>query len=340
VEEQVYRFSDKTGTRIRPFSESALINSHSYSRGLQKAICDFGADHSFGRVNEKLKEHYGIQVPDSAARSITEYHAAQMSGQDIYQKRQAEADVIIGESDGSMVPIVEIPAINAEETEKIDRRKKRTLCWKEARLTLAHAKGSTAHCFAGTLESVEMAGQQLVMCVDRAGAHDKTHVYCIGDGAQWIANQVDEKFGAQGHYLIDFYHLCEYLSAAATCCAPGYEKIWMERQKKAMKENRFTEVLLALRTHLEPAQVEEVNAPVRACYRYIKNRPHQLDYQYAIDNELPIGSGEIESAHRYILQKRLKIAGAWWKLDNAKHMIDLRICRANDKWADYWRKAA
>jgi hypothetical protein len=27
---------------------------------------------------------------------------------------------------------------------------------------------------------------------------------------------------------------------------------------------------------------------------------------------LPIGSGEIESAHRYVFQTRLKIAGGWW----------------------------
>jgi hypothetical protein len=212
----------------------------------------------------------------------------------------------------------------------VDRRKKRTLYWKEARLSLAHAKGSTTPCFAGTLESVDVAGEQLVTCVNRAGAHAKTEVHCVGDGAPWIANQVEEKFGARGHYLIDFYHLCEYLSAAATSCAPGDEKTWMVRQKKAMKENRSSEVLLSLRPYLEPPDVEDSQAPVRACYRYMKNRVHQLDYQYSLDHELPIGSGEIESAHRYVLQKRLKIAGAWWKIGNVKHMLNLRIFRVDE----------
>jgi len=32
--------------------------------------------------------------------------------------------------------------------------------------------------------------------------------------------------------------------------------------------------------------------------RYIENRPGQFDYQNAIKNNLPIGSGQIESAHR------------------------------------------
>jgi len=57
---------------------------------------------------------------------------------------------------------------------------------------------------------------------------------------------------------------------------------------------------------------------------------------------LPIGSGEIESAHRYIIQERLKITGAWWKEENAADMLALRINRANRNWESYWnsRKAA
>jgi len=48
-------------------------------------------------------------------------------------------------------------------------------------------------------------------------------------------------------------------------------------------------------------------------------------------------SGEIESAHRYVIQSRLKLAGAWWKLKNAKSMLALRVCRANGDWDTYWQ---
>ncbi|GEM_PF-2187942 len=34
-------------------------------------------------------------------------------------------------------------------------------------------------------------------------------------------------------------------------------------------------------------------------------------YLGALANELPIGSGEIESAHRYIVQRRLKLPRSW-----------------------------
>jgi hypothetical protein len=304
-------------------------------------VCDFGADHAFGEVNAKLKEHYGITVPTSAPRAITEYHAKQISGREDLQKIAfVKAKQIVAECDGSMIPIVETNPAGNEAVSK-DRRKNKTLCWKEARLTLAHAEGSKSLCFAGTMESVEIAGQQLSQCVLQAGGDKRTKIHCVGDGAVWIANQVEEQFGANGSYLIDFYHLCEYLSAAAVACAgKGDEAAWLTEQKARMKQNRYKEVLNTLYAHIEPRTVEESAAPVRACYRYIKNRPEQLNYKEAIEKELPIGSGEVESAHRYVIQKRLKLAGAWWNIDNAKNMISIRTCRANELWDDYWEKAA
>jgi hypothetical protein len=179
----VYRIG-ASGSRFRPFSERADVGARSYSRSLQRAICDFGADHSFHQVNHKLQEHYGITIPSSAPRQITEYHANHMvEANDLYPPKHAKTDI-------------------------------------------------------------------------------------------------------------------------------------------------------------EPKIVEEGKAPVRACYRYISNRPNQLDYQGAQSQDLPIGSGEVESAHRYVIQKRLKIAGAWWCMRNAKSMIALRVIRANNLWNQYWKKVA
>ena len=68
----------------------------------------------------------------------------------------------------------------------------------------------------------------------------------------------------------------------------------------------------------------------------VENRSDCLDYKAALAADLPIGSGEIESAHRYVLQKRLKISGAWWTLENLGKMVALRVTRVNQAWEDYW----
>ena len=103
-----------------------------------------------------------------------------------------------------------------------------------------------------------------------------------------------------------------------------------------MKAGNLNSVLESLLPHIEAPEIADQNAPVRACHRYIRNRPGQFDYPRAIENGLPIGSGAIESAHRHVIQERMKISGAWWKVDNAEKMLALRTLRANGNWDKYW----
>ena len=84
--------------------------------------------------------------------------------------------------------------------------------------------------------------------------------------------------------------------------------------------------------------MDDSEAPVRQCHRYLSQRREQLDYHRALERDLPIGSGEIESAHRYIVQQRLKRPGAWWRAANADHMLALRLNRANRRWDAYWAR--
>ncbi len=51
---------------------SAGISSRCCSMPLQRAMTDFGADHAFGQVPKKLHEHYGIEMPVSTIRKVTD----------------------------------------------------------------------------------------------------------------------------------------------------------------------------------------------------------------------------------------------------------------------------
>jgi len=113
--------------------------------------------------------------------------------------------------------------------------------------------------------------------------------------------------------------------------------------KDFLKDGCAEKVTEALRPHLEPETTEDRNAPVRRCLRYLISRPGQFDYHEAQRRGLPVGSGEIESAHRYIIQERLKIAGAWWTPENARFMLALRVDRADgyrNRYRESMRRAA
>lgn len=325
----------RLGQQFRPFMASAEVSSRAYSKPLQRVVTDFGADHAFGAVSGKLHEHYGIEIPKSSARKITQHHADIMNNQ---RKETAIPTTSgctqqIGQIDGCMLPIVTVGE------EDGDKRKQRTLHWQEARLALVHQQGCISPKFDATFQkSVDDAGQSLLNCAVAAGFGSQTQMHGVGDGASWIAKQFDGKFGENGSYLIDFYHVCEYLAEAAKVCAQGEESAWMEAQKKLLKNNEYRLVIRNLKPCLEAEQVGDDKAPVRACHRYLSNRTDQLNYKDALDQGLPIGSGEIESAHRYVIQKRLKLSGAWWKSENVNPMLALRVVRANDEWGKYWGK--
>lgn len=318
-----------------PFSCSADVNCRDYSLLLERVITDFGADVSFGQVVEKLREHYGITISASAIQNITKKHAKAC-----YDMLEREADLpigkesrcLIGELDGAMIPIVLF-----EPNESADKRKWRKTGWKEARLSVAREKGSVTKIFLATLGSTERAGELLGRCAKRLGWADKTEIHCLGDGARWIYEQVERIFGTQSNYLIDFFHLSEYLAGASTTCCKEAPKKWLKERQEEMKGNKINKVLKILKSYVEPEVVKDENAPVRKCLRYMENRPGQFNYRRAILEELPIGSGEIESGNRSVVQKRLKIPGAWWNTDTAEHMLALRCVRINGDWRKYWK---
>lgn len=283
-----------------------------------------------------------LRVPVSAIRTLTEAHGQALAERESNGAVASAEPVaqLIAEIDGSMVPIVDVEV--SREGAPVDGRKRRTLRWQEARLSLVHAPGVVNPVFGATLGTTDEAGDRLEGCARRAGFNAHTQVHGVGDGAVWIAEQFERVFGAQASYLIDFYHVCDYLAPAAKACAsPSLDSAtWLEQQKQRLKEGRTEEVLAMLQSHLEDEGSPESQAPVRACHRYLNNRPGQFDYKAALEAELPIGSGEIESAHRYVIQQRLKLPGAWWKPDNADKMLGLRVARANEQWEQYWQETA
>ena len=72
---------------------------------------------------------------------------------------------IIVQTDGGMVPIVE------PSSEGKDKRKGKTLSWREAKLSLAHAQGSRTPVYAGAIEGgAQEAGRQMLSCAVRSAS--------------------------------------------------------------------------------------------------------------------------------------------------------------------------
>jgi len=316
----------------RPFLESSGIKTRGTSKLLQRLLADFGIEESFEKAAQRLREHHGVEMPDGRVRRETLRVAAKLpqeSPEPVRTLASRGAGVIVVQADGTMIPVLHMP-----EQAQGDRRKHRRCQWKEMRLEASQAQGSTRAHYAAGFDSPEQAGARWTHTARAAGWSAQSYIHGVGDGAGWIHAQFEQHFGAHGKYLLDMYHVSEYL---AGCAPPGQDtKTWLENTKELLRQNRSGQIIAELEVRQEDKSLAEEDAPVRRAYRYLDNRREQLDYQSALRHKLPIGSGLIESGHKHVLQERLKIPGAWWKENNAHAMAQLRICRANQLWEQLW----
>jgi hypothetical protein len=309
------------------------VSARGRSRRLDRVLTDFGCEHSFVRAAQSVQEHYGFVLGASVVRTATLQHAQrarqqlQVGYQESFRSLPAVgAPQVIAETDGTMICTVGAGK----------RKGKRPREWKEMRLVAAQAQTSVTTVYAATFGSVAEAGRRWGHCAREAGWSMNSQIHAVGDGADWIRLQSKEVFREQGTFLCDFYHVSEYLGAAALACAPSRANPWRRTQQKRLRRGALPLVITALVEHLEPEATPDEEAPVRNAYRYLTNRTECLNYPRALALGLPIGSGMIESGHRHVLHARLKKAGTAWLPDTADQIAHLRVLRANQQWQSLW----
>jgi hypothetical protein len=296
-------------------------------------LTDFGAEHSFARAVGSVMEHYGFEIGVSAVRDATLAQAQRARAQLEQEYAQpfrvlpaAGKKQVVAQADGTMICTVPSGP----------RKGKRPREWKEMRLVAAQALDSATPVYGATFGSVADAGCRWGHCARQAGWGMDSEIHALGDGAGWVRGQSREVFGVQGRFLCDFFHVSEYLGAAAPVCRPDRPDQWRHTQQERLRRGEVAKVMASLEENLESEGTPEAEAPVRAGHRYLGNRLDCLDYPRALALGLPIGSGLIESGHRHVLQARLKKAGTAWLQDNADQMAHLRVLRANNQWSSLW----
>jgi Uncharacterised protein family (UPF0236) len=331
VRDRIWRSQHKS--YLRPLPGRLGVTPRGRSRRLERVLTDFGSEHSFARAAGSVLEHYGFEIGVSAVRTATLEHA-----QRAREKLQVEYEApfrvlpavgaahVIAEADGTMICTVASGP----------RQGKRPREWKQMKLVAAQAKDSATTVYGATFGSVEETGRRWGHCTQQAGWGLNSRIHAVGDGADWIRLQSQEIFGTQGSFLCDFFHVSEYLGAAAQTCRPAQPDQWRHTQQRRLRRGDAQKVMAALEDHLEAEATPEEEAPVRNGLRYLNNRLECLDYPRALELGLPIGSGMIESGHRHVLQARLKQAGTAWLSDHADQIAHLRVLRANSRWLSLW----
>ena len=161
------------------------------------------------------------------------------------------------------------------------------------------------------------------------GKLDKRLIF-ISDGAPWIKNWIEDAF-PKAISILDYYHACEHLHQFSSNAFKDKtaEQKWATQQKELLLKSQVLEVIKNIQ-----ALAKGNNAEAKKLIAYYQANADRMDYQqYKQMGCGIIGSGAIESAHRTVIQKRMKLSGQRWTKQGAQNMLNLRVMNKNQQWS-------
>ncbi len=150
-----------------------------------------------------------------------------------------------------------------------------------------------------------------------------------------------QRVGVEITIVLDIVHVLEYLWHAAYAFeAAGTDEAqtWVENRLHALLSGHSAAQMgTSLRGMIERHALDAKAAkPVEKCIMYLERNATWLHYDRALAEGLPIATGVIEGACRYLVQDRMGRTGARWSLAGAEAVLRLRALRTSADFDDYW----
>lgn len=293
---------------------------------MEKRVVDFAVCDVYAQAAERWSVHYRVPISENLLRRVAARVGAQCEGaeqahlQEALKPSEEPADVLVVEMDGSMLPIR-----GAEP-------------WKEAKVGITYrhdpkrqapiAGSGRYTAVVGTVANFAPVFEEALIAerIDEVGT-----VVWLGDGAphNWtLADQI----AADAMQVLDWHHAVEHAMDCAKVLLDEespYLPLWKKRAEELLgagdPEVFIREVMdcipeIESRRRNKRAALQAVNDLVR----YYRNNKTRMNYRLYRQLGFPIGSGAVESAHRHVLQSRMKLAGQRWGLRSARRMAHLR----------------
>jgi Uncharacterised protein family (UPF0236) len=289
---------------------------------MQQLMTYCGQLDSYEKSNEVLKEMLQIEVSDTQIYRVTDFYGkavtAMVNEEPVLSPVKTD-EVMYIEADGSMI-------LTREEgwsEVKVGRIFKSSDC--------LHAEGKqgwishsqyTAH-----LGSHKEFTRTMDNLIDKYGNLGNRLVF-VSDGARWIKNWIEDAF-PKAISILDYYHACEHLHnfSSSIFSDKAKEKIWTDKQKESLLQGEVKTVITNIK------RIGKNSAAANQLISYYSNNKNRMNYQeYKKIGCGIIGSGAIESAHKTLVQKRMKQSGQRWSWSGAQHMLNLRVVRKNNDW--------
>lgn len=156
-----------------------------------------------------------------------------------------------------------------------------------------------------------------------------------------LAKAAAKKLGVEVTIVVDLMHVLEYLWKAAHAFHEGdvqQAEEWVQQRLMWLLQGRHPgRVATAMRRAARTASLRGSKlAAVRDAADYLQQYAPYMRYGDAIERGLPIATGVIEGACRYLVKDRMDRGGARWTLAGAEAVLRLRALRASGDFDAYW----
>lgn len=293
-----------------------------------------GAEHSFAKAQEGMAVHHGMSVGAEQIRQRTE------------QAGGVYAELQMAEHVEQMTGGVEEDSWDALADRKmvcVDAAKVRVIGqgWCDAKtLTIGQvrADGSvTDFSYFSRMMECHAFAQAAQGEAKRRRLAASMEVCAVMDGAEYNQDVVDA-LRPDATRILDFYHAVEHLAAAGRAVLGNDETglaQWLSPLRHTLRHGAPDQVLASLSewASAHPDQAISVNTELA----YFTKRRDQITYALFEKQGWPLGSGAGESAHKTVLQRRMKGAGMGWAASNVNPMLALRNLICSRRWHTDWK---
>ena len=156
------------------------------------------------------------------------------------------------------------------------------------------------------------------------------HFVFLSDGAPWIWKWMETRFSNYTG-ILDYYHVMEHIAAFAKSYLPDKEarKVWLEEQKDRLFNDKVEDLLGDLSSLDFDDNIQKHATDL---HKYLSKHKERMRYGTFRSKGFDIGSGAMESAHRTVIQKRMKQSGQRWTRKGGQHILALRVIEKNGLW--------
>ena len=169
--------------------------------------------------------------------------------------------------------------------------------------------------------------------IDQAGC-----VVWLSDGAAGLWCLFDLHFASYAQGVLDFYHATQNLWSGAKAWMGGRSrqtKSWFQEARHRLRHGQTDDVLAELLASADlPDLSDAARATIKRVHTYLDKHREHIQYQHLKESGLPIGSGLVESACKWLIQQRFKGVGMRWGEQSFTHLLLLRLAWVNGRFDD------